>query len=204
MGDILVLFGDAFSQNILLFTTIVFAAFAVVPWVGLILLNAFNKNVWKEIKTTFKRGTVRLIYVLQNGQLQILYRNMNSDKSITLTRDKKTGVDDKILPTTAPHPDSDSFKQNYICVQGQEGTLNLLEKTKFDVNSPQKKMGFSMSFEAGRDFERYSMEPKMGINLQALATVGIPVVMLIFVLIMIYAQNTTLEAIAEAVGAVLK
>jgi hypothetical protein len=201
MADIGALFTTAILEQWPILLAIIFGVFAIVPWIGLAVLNVFNKNILAEIRSTFNRALVKIILIKQNGQSAVLYRPMNEDRSITISKEDN-GIEQNITPTTAPHPDAQSHKHAYVAIEGQEGTLNLLEKTKYDVNSPQKKMGFSMAFEAGREFEKYNNEPNSGLLSPRNIIIGGGItVVCILVLLMLYSQQEMLNAIAEAVGA---
>jgi len=196
------MFGEVFFQNFWMFTTIIFVALSIVPWLALAAVNFFNKNVWKEIKATVKRDTVKVFLVLQNGMSRVLYKKMNENRTITLEK-SEDGADKIITPSCSPHPDADSHRQVYVAVEGQEGTKNLLAETDYDVNSPQKTMVYTMAFEDGRVYERSFSDPKQGLDLFRIATIGAPVILSLLILIMLYSQGETLNAIADAVGAVV-
>lgn len=193
---------EAIASQWMLLALIIAGVFAILPWIGLFAINFLNHNIMKEIRSTFNKKVVRVIRIMQNGQLQILYRKMNPDKSITVSENLDRGESDIINPNTAPHPDSDSFKQNYVCVEGQEGTINILEKTSFDVNTPQKKMAISMAFESGREFERYSTLGFDKTPLFKFAVGGIVLVASIILIAMIYTQSTIIEEINNRIESV--
>jgi len=203
VADALGIIVESLVANWMLFALIIVTVLAFVPWVALILLNVFNKNIWREIRATLDRRVVKIFRVLQNGQSEILYRVMSNDRRIIMSSNKKTGLDEFITPTTTPHPDAGSHKHVYVVVEGQEGTKNLLEDTEYDVNSPQKKMGFTMSFEAGREFERLFTMPQTDFDLKSVIIAAIPIILLIMVLIFMFSQNQTISLIAEAVGVVV-
>jgi hypothetical protein len=200
MADVIAVFGQAFMENIFLFTTIIFAVLSVVPWVGLFLVNFFNHNVWAEIMATINRKLVKVFRIKQNGQSEMLFREKMADGKILLKRDKDTGIEETITPSTAPHPDALSHRHCYVVVEGQEGTKNLLKDAKYDVNTPQKTMVFTMAFEDGRAYERALTTPKPFWDLNNLIMMGVPTIGLILVLIMVYANNGLLSQIAKAVG----
>jgi len=202
MADILGMFGEIFFTNFWIFSTIIFAGFAIVPWLALFALNFFNKNVWKEINATMRRDTVKVFIVLQNGMSRILYKKMNENRTITLAKNED-GADKIITPSCSPHPDADSHRQVYIAVEGQEGTKNLLAETDYDVNSPQKSMVYTMAFEDGRVYERTFSDPKTSLDLFKIATVAAPLILFVVILIYMYSQGEILNAIADKVGAVI-
>ncbi len=200
MADVIQLFTEAIFQHWQLLLIIILGFFSIIPWLGLFAINYFNRNIWREIRATVDRKTVKIVRILQNGQSQTLYRNMNPDRSMTLNKGQN-GIDEKIIPTTAPHPDADSHRQVYFAVEGQEGTKNLLADSKYDVNSPQKTMTYSMAFEAGVEYEKALANRVEKFNYTGAIVVSIPIVLMILVLILIFNNQTILSAIAEAVGA---
>lgn len=200
MGDVVALFTEVIFVNWQLLLIGILAPLAVLPWIGLFALNFFNKNVWAEIRATADRSTVKVFRIKQSGQSEILYRKMNPDRTITLSENKDTGEKDDITPTTSPHPDINSHRHLYVTVEGQEGTKNLLEDTKYDVNSPQKKMTYTMAFESGREFERVYSTKNEDFNWLPLIQLGLPTFLLIIAILLIWSQNGMINAIAKAVG----
>jgi len=201
MADIFSLVLQSVAENWMLFALVITSVLCVVPWAALLLLNFFNKNIINEIKATFNRKAVRVFYFLQNGQSRTLYKEMNDKKEIIMASDKRTGIDTIITPTTSPHPDSESHRQTYVSIQGQEGTKDLLKDSKYDVNSPQKKMTFSMAFENGREYERTFANADKMMDLMQLTQIALPTLLLLLVLFFQYSQTSVIEAIATAVGA---
>ena len=88
-----------------------------------------------------------------------------------------------------------------MAVEGVEGTFNPLAATNYDVNTPMRKMGHTMSFEAGREFEKiYNPRASLGRWLPIIQ-IAIPAIMIIILLILVANQGGTLIAINEALAA---
>lgn len=200
MADPMNMLIDAFVQNWTIFAIIVLMATSIIPWAGLWALNFFNHNVWQEIRATFDRKKVKLMYFKQNGQGSTMFREMTKDRKILLRKDKE-GNHDYITPSTPPIQDGNSHRQYYLAVEGVEGTFNPLAETNYDLNSPMRKMGHTMAFEAGREFEK-TYNPQAGFAAWLpILQIAIPAIMIVILLILVANQGGTLVAINEALVA---
>ena len=202
MADITTMIIESIMTNWMLFLMIIFGVLAIVPWIGLAIVNFFNHNVVEEILATWNRKKVKVIKVFQNGQIESIYREMQADRSILMDHNKNTGIDEVINPSTPPLPDRKSHRQVYLTVEGQEGTKNPLEDSKYDVNPPQKKMPYTMAFELGREFERAFMAGVGQFDFMPWIQTGIPTLLLFVVLFMVYTNGSMLGDIMKAMGLV--
>lgn len=200
MADAIAMITQSLIDNWMLFALIVSIIFNFVPWIGLIIMNFFNGNILEEIMATFDRTRVKILKIYQNGQAENFYRKMIPDEKKILVEKGKDGIDQTITVTTPPIPDRRSHRQIYVAIEGQEGTKDLLRDSKYDVNTPQKRMAFSMYFELGREYERSYATQQPLLDLMKWAQLGIPTLLLILVLIITYSQNGVLTDIAKAVG----
>ena len=200
MADAVSVVGAAFAENWAILTIIVLVVIAIVPWAGLFALNFFNHNIWQELRATFDRKKIKLMLFSQNGNALVMYRKMTAERKILVKEDKE-GNHEYITPTTPPIQDSNSHRQFYVAVEGVEGTFNPLAATNYDVNTPMRKMGHTMSFEAGRDFERtYNPQAGLGMWLPILQ-IAIPALMIVVLIILVANQAGTLVSINETLAA---
>jgi len=200
MADAINLLMESLIANWQLLLIIIFGVLMFVPWALLFVLNFFNGNIIEEIKATFNRRKIKLFKQYQNGQGEILYKEMKPEEKKIIVQKGKEGLDETIIVTSPPIPDRRSHRQMYITIEGQEGTKDLLRESKYDVNTPQKRMAFSMYFELGREYERaYSTQDKYA-NFLQWAQLGIPMLLLIILIILTWSQNGVLSEIAKAVG----
>ncbi len=201
MADAMSVLGAAFAENWAILVIIVLVATSIVPWAGLWALNFFNHNIWQEVGATFNRKKIKLMLFFQNGNAVTMYREMTKDRTILVKENKDTGDHDYITPTTPPIQDSNSHRQFYVAVEGVEGTINPLATTNYDVNTPMRKMGHSMSFEAGRNFEK-TYNPQAGLGMwMPIIQIAIPAAMILVLVILVANQGGTLVAINEALAA---
>ena len=201
MADAMSVIGAAFAENWAILVIIVLTVMAIIPWVGLWALNFFNHNIWQEIGATFDRKKVKLMLFAQNGNAVTMYRKMTNERKILVKEDKKTGNNEYVTPTTPPIQDSNSHRQFYVSVEGVEGTFNPLASTNYDVNTPMRKMGHTMAFESGREFEK-TYNPQEGFSRWfPIIQIAIPFIMIIILLILVANQGGTLIAINEALAA---
>ncbi len=201
MADAIGVLGAAFAENWAILVIIVLTAMAIVPWAGLWALNFFNHNIWQEIGATFNRKKIKLMLFSQNGNAVTMYREMTAAREILVKEDKKNGNHEYITPTTPPIQDSNSHRQFYVAIEGVEGTFNPLSSTNYDVNTPMRKMGHTMSFEAGREFEK-TYNPQAGMAMWLpIIQIAIPFIMIIILLVLVANQGGTLIAINEALAA---
>ena len=200
MADAVGVIGTALADSWMIIAIIVLVATSIVPWAGLLALNFFNHNIWQEITATFDRKKIKLILFSQNGGAVTLYRKMTAERKI-LVKDEKDGNNEYITPTNPPIPDSNSHRQFYLAVEGVEGTINPLASTNYDVNTPMRKMGHTMSFEAGREFEK-TYNPQGGFSAwMPIIQIAVPVIMILILLLLIANQGGTLVAINDALAA---
>jgi len=200
MADAIGVIGAAFAENWAILVIIVLAAMAIFPWAGLWALNFFNHNIWQEIGATFDRKKIKLLLFKQSGQGGSMYRELTNERKI-LVKENKNGDNDYITPSTPPIQDSNSHRQIYLAVEGVEGTINPLASTNYDVNTPMRKMGHTMSFEAGREFEK-TYNPQAGFAMWLpIIQIAIPFIMIIILLVLVANQGGTLIAINEALAA---
>ncbi len=200
MADAVSVIGAAFAENWAILVIIVLVVVAIIPWVGLFAMNFFNHNIWQEIRATFDRKKIKLMFFSQNGNGMVMYRKMTAERKILVKEDKE-GNHEYITPTTPPIQDSNSHRQFYLAVQGVEGTINPLASTNYDVNTPMRKMGHTMSFEAGRDFER-TYNPRAGLGMWLpLLQIAIPAMMIIVLILLVANQAGTLVTISESIAA---
>ena len=201
MADPMTVIGAAFAENWAILVIIVLVTTSIIPWAGLWALNFFNHNIWQEIGATFDRKKIKLMLFKQNGNGGSMYREMTADRKILVSEDKQTGNNEYITPTTPPIQDSNSHRQVYLAVEGVEGTFNPLAATNYDVNTPMRKMGHTMSFEAGREFEK-TYNPQAGFAMWLpIIQIAIPFIMIIILLVLVANQGGTLIAINEALAA---
>ncbi len=201
MADAMGVLIAAFAENWEILVIIVLTVMAVIPWLGLWALNFFNHNIWQELRATFDRKKIKLMLFAQNGNAIIMYRKMTKDRKILVKEEKKTGDSEYITPTTPPIQDSNSHRQFYVAVEGVEGTFNPLAATNYDLNTPMRKMGHTMAFEAGREFEK-TYNPQAGLAMWLpIIQIAIPFIMIIILLVLVANQGGTLIAINEALAA---
>ena len=201
MADAINVIFTALADSWMIIAIIVLIVTSVIPWAGLWALNFFNYNIWQEIGATFNRKKIKLMFFSQNGNAITMYRLMTAARQILVKEDKKTGNNEYITPTTPPIQDSNSHRQFYVAVEGVEGTINPLATTNYDVNTPMRKMGHTMAFEAGRDFEK-TYNPQAGMAMWLpIIQIAIPFIMIIILLVLVANQGGTLIAINEALAA---
>ena len=129
-----------------------------------------------------------------------MYRKMTAERKILVKEDKE-GNHEYVTPSTPPIQDSNSHRQFYVAVEGVEGTINPLASTNYDVNTPMRKMGHTMAFEAGREFEK-TYNPQAGFAMWLpIIQIAIPFIMIIILLVLVANQGGTLIAINEALAA---
>jgi len=175
---------------------------AAVPWFLLIVLNFFNGNILNEIKATLSRKSVKVLRILQNNRIQTLYKQMNpKDNTVILKKgNEAAGEQDDIFAPgqVEPHFDDNSNRTVYVTVVGKDGNINLLKETDRVITSPQKQMGFSMAFEAGRKFERYQKPMLSPTILSYILFIGV-IAAVGICMILVWNQSAQLEEIATAI-----
>lgn len=192
--------GIELNMGLMLFLLVGLAA--ALPWLGLLILNWLNGNIMAEIKATIDRKCVKVVRVLQNNRIQTMYRKMSpKDNSILIKKTKKdSGEQDEVLiPDIEPHIDDASNRPVYLTVAGNEGNINLLRETNREINSPQKQMGFSLAFEAGRKYERYLKPMLTPTLLSYILFIGV-IAVVGLALIFLWNNTSLLTAIAQHLG----